>query len=168
MQGAHRLNKKGVVAYDEILRVPLIVRVPGRDSTRDRIPDLISNRAIPSTLFDAAGIDAPAEFDAESALDAFKREQPADDDRVFFEHRYAYWGDHPYRGVRTSRWKYVEYFGDETSELYDMISDPHELINLASEPDHAETVDLLRDSLHEWWTESGGDDDWWLEPISGL
>lgn len=167
MQGAHQLNKKGVVAYDEILRVPLIVRVPGRDSTRDRIPDLISNRAIPPTLFDAAGIDAPAEFDAESALDAFERESPPDDDRVFFEHRYAYWGDHPYRGVRTSRWKYVEYFGDETSELYDMINDSHELTNLASEPDHADTVDQLRDSLREWWIESGGDDDRWLEPIAG-
>jgi arylsulfatase A-like enzyme len=54
MQGAHRLNKKGVVAYEEILRVPLIVRHPEMETPRDRIPDLVSTAAVPGTLVEMA------------------------------------------------------------------------------------------------------------------
>jgi choline-sulfatase len=120
MQGAHRLNKKGVIAYDEIVRVPLIVSVPGRASERDQIPDLVSNRAIPETLVDAVNLDVQSPFEGESLLTSFDRESQSENDRVFFEHKYAYWGEHPYRGIRTRRWKFVEYLRDDRNELYDM------------------------------------------------
>jgi len=167
MQGAHRLNKKGVIAYDEILRVPLVLRIPDRTSKRDRIPDLVSNRTIPATLLDAAGVDAPSAFDAESVLDALGRRSPPDDERVFFEHRYAYWGEHPYRGVRTARWKFVEYWWDRPNELYDVTHDPHEMTNLAADPDHAETVTRLQREVKRWWDETGGDEEQWLRPVAG-
>ncbi|WP_136689191.1 sulfatase family protein [Halorhabdus amylolytica] len=166
MQGAHGLNKKGVIAYDEILRVPLIVRVPGRVSKRDRIPDLFSNRSIPATLLDSAGIDAPDPFDTGSVLEAFERTSPPADERIFFEHKYAYWGEHPYRGVRTRRWKFVEYFHDEPNELYDMKNDPHELTNLAEDPAHNETANRLKQQVHSWWQQTGGDTNEWVEPVN--
>lgn len=166
MQGAHRLNKKGVIAYDEILRVPLVMRLPNRRSTRDRIPDLVSNRAIPATLLDAAGVDAPDAFKSGSVLEALGRRSPPDDDRVFFEHKYAYWGEHPYRGVRTTRWKFVEYLRDETNELYDLRDDPHEMRNLATDPAFTGTMDRLQQSVRAWWDETDGDDDQWLEPVT--
>jgi choline-sulfatase len=174
MLGAHGFLKKGVVAYDEILRVPLIVDVPGRESRRDRIPDLVSLADLPGTLLDAAGVPAP-DFPGESVLDAFDRDSPPADERVFFEHKYAYWGEHPYRGVRTRDWKYVEYLADDTDELYHMAEDPGETTNLAGgvdvttdqpggpDYDHHET--RLRDLVREWWDETGGDTQQWTEPI---
>jgi choline-sulfatase len=164
MQGAHRLNKKGVIAYDEILRVPLILDVPDRTSRRDRISDLCSWISIPSTLLDAAGLSMDA-VGGESLLSAFDRTAPPSDEAVFFEHKYAYWGEHPYRGVRTCDWKYIEYLSDDTDELYQMGDDPHELDNLAGDPDYADVETELREKVRNWWDRTDGDEDAWTSPV---
>lgn len=163
MQGAHRLAKKGVIAYDEILRVPLIVDVPGRESRRDRIPDLCSLAAIPGTLLDAAGLPTDG-FEGGSLLSALDRTAPPDDERVFFEHHYAYWGFHPYRGVRTRDWKYVEYLRDDTDELYRMGQDPYEIENRSGDPECAAVRSRLRDAVRQWWDDTGGDEAEWGTP----
>lgn len=162
MQGAHGLTKKGVIAYDEILRVPLIVDVPGRTAYRDRIPDLCSIAAIPAILLDAAGL-STEQFDGESLLPAFDRPAPPDDERVFFEHHYAYWGFHPYRGVRTTDWKYVEYLLDDTDELYHVAEDPNEMENRSGETAVEEIERRLQRMVRTWWQTTGGDDADWLE-----
>ncbi|MFB6295757.1 MAG: sulfatase [Halobacteriales archaeon] len=163
MQGAHRLAKKGVIAYDEILRVPLIVDLPDRESRRDRIPDLCSLASIPATLLDAAGL-STGEFEAGSLLPALDRTAPPDEERVFFEHHYAYWGFHPYRGVRTRDWKYVENLLEETDELYHVAEDPHEMENLSGEPEHAAVESRLQDTVEEWWEQTGGEEAAWTDP----
>jgi choline-sulfatase len=164
MQGAHRLSLKGVVAYDEILRVPLVVDVPGRDAARDVVPDLVSWAAVPGTLLDAAGIDY-GDFEGGSVLPALDRGAPPDDERVFFEHKAAYWGHHPYRGVRTRDWKYVENMLDDTDELYHVAEDPHELHNLAGADAHADTEARLREMVYSWWDRTDGDTASWLGPL---
>ncbi|GAB3686607.1 sulfatase [Salinarchaeum chitinilyticum] len=165
MQGAHGLNKKGVVAYEELLRVPLIVRHPGMDSVRDRIPDLVSTAQIPGTIVDIACDSVPDEFEGGSLLPAMRRSEPPSQQRVFFEHNFAYWGHHPYRGVRTPEWKYVEYLGDDTAELYHLESDPHEMSNLYPSSEHEAILADLQADLREWWSETDGDTEaWTTEP----
>jgi len=164
MQGSHRLSVKGVVAYDELLRVPLVVDVPDRESRRDRVPDLVSLRDLPTTLLDAA--DLPADgIDGESLLPTFDRTEPPSDERVFFEHKYAYWGEHPYRGVRTREWKFVEYFEDATDELYHMGKDPGETTNLTGEAEYERRESRLREAVREWWERTGGDENRWTDPV---
>jgi arylsulfatase len=164
MLGAHGLIKKGVVAYDEILRVPLVVDVPGRESRRERVPDLVSLAELPGTLLAAAGVPRGG-FPGGSVLDALDRESPPDDERVFFEHKYAYWGEHPYRGVRTRDWKYVQYFEDPTDELYHVSEDPGETTNHSGNPEYEGHERRLRDSVRAWWDRTGGDDEQWTEPV---
>jgi choline-sulfatase len=165
MLGAHGLVKKGVVAYDEILRVPLVVDVPGRESAREEIPDLVSLAGLPGTLLDAAGLDYDA-FEGGSVLDALDRTDPPAEECVFFEHKYAYWGEHPYRGVRTREWKYVEYMtGDDGAELYHHATDPGERHNLAADPEHEGTRRRLREMVADWWTDTGGDAEAWTDPL---
>lgn len=161
MLGAHRLNKKGVVAYEELLRVPLIIRHPGIDEVRNLIPDLVTTAAIPGTIVDVAEEQVSDEFEGGSLLPAMRRSEPPSDQRVFFEHNFAYWGHHPYRGVRTPEWKYVEYLADDTAELYHLSTDPHEMRNLYPDPDHEAITVRLQDELEEWWTSTGGDTDVW-------
>ncbi|WP_435146100.1 sulfatase family protein [Halobaculum sp. P14] len=166
MQAAHGLNKKGVVAYDEILRVPLIVRHPGLESQRDVIPDLVSTAAVPGTIVEAAGKPVAEEFTGGSLLPAMRRETPPEEDRVFFEHNVAYWGHHPYRGVRTPRWKLVEYLKDDDGELYDLDADPGETTNLYGDPDYADVTDRLHADLEDWWAATDGDTDEWVSEPS--
>jgi choline-sulfatase len=165
MQGSHRLTRKGVVAYDEILRVPLIVDVPGRESRRDRVPDLCSLAALPSTMLDAAGLSTDA-VGGESLLPAFDRTAPPAEEAVFFEHTYAYWGLHPYRGVRTRDWKFVENLREDTDELYRMAEDPGEQSNLSGDPDHAADEERLSAAVENWWEETDGDLAAWRDPVT--
>ena len=40
-------------------------------------------------------------------------------------------------------------------ELYDTAADPHEIVNLANDPQHAGKLNELRDALERWMSESG-------------
>jgi arylsulfatase A-like enzyme len=161
MQGAHGIARKGTLAYDEILRVPLVVRVPGTSFPRDTVPDLVSTTDVPGTLLEVAGVSRPAGFG--SLVPALERDARPETERVFFEHKYAYWGDHPLRGVRTRAWKYVDYAADGETELYRVASDPDEVENLAHDPAHAATRDRLAALVEDWWQATDGPDDWWAE-----
>jgi N-sulfoglucosamine sulfohydrolase len=43
-----------------------------------------------------------------------------------------------------------QYVNRPREELYDLASDPHEIKNLAADPQHAETLSELRDRLKSW------------------
>jgi choline-sulfatase len=167
MQGAHGIDKKGCLPYEEIYRIPAIVDVPWIDGERDEVDDLVTNAAIPGTIVDAVGLDVPDEFEGGSLLPALRRSERPDDEQVFFEHKYAHWGGYPFRGVRTRRWKYVEHLHSDEEELYDLQNDPNELDNLAVDPDaeHVDLMDDLRTRVEEWWQATDGDvDDWVNSP----
>jgi len=54
------------------------------------------------------------------------------------------------RSIRTEQWRYTEWVnGDEGTELYDQIADPHEYKNLANDPKYAGTVAELSARLHK-------------------
>ncbi len=101
MMGAHRLRLKGTLPYEELYRVPLVLRVPSQTFPRRMLDDLTVNVSLPGTLIEAAGLPLPPEFKGGSLLPALRRTAPPDDEMIFFEHYGAYWGLHPFRAVRT-------------------------------------------------------------------
>jgi len=66
---------------------------------------------------------------------------------------YEYWYEKPFvtptiRGVRTERWKYVEYpESNDPAELWDLKSDPKETKNLINDPSKAEALADMRKRL---------------------
>jgi len=168
MMGGHGMVGKHTVAYEEELRVPLIVDRPGDGDQPAVIEDLVSTASLPGTLLELAGLDVPHAFEGGSLADLLggtgggpqEREQ-----RVFFEHKMATGELHPYRGVRTDRYKYVDYFEDGEAELYDLDRDPQEVENLAGDPAHADVEERLATTVREWWDRTGGDGESWAEPL---
>jgi arylsulfatase A-like enzyme len=158
MMGAHGLRVKGPFPYEELYRVPLLVAAP--KVAPGRVIDALNvNVELPGTLLALAGVDLPPDWPDRRLLPGLLRDEKGPEE-IFMEHYGAYWGFHPFRMVRTERYKYVLHYGpgEGDEELYDLQMDPHERTNRAAEPAYAETRERLRASLEEWWQNTGGRD----------
>ncbi|MCG5218174.1 sulfatase-like hydrolase/transferase [Streptosporangium soli] len=142
--------------HDASLRVPLALRGPGFDGG-GAITRPVSTLDLPPTLLEAAGIPVP---DAVQGRSLRSSSLP---DEVFFQVSESEVG----RGIRTDRWKYYAVAEEadpwhtasadryREQALYDLASDPHELVNLAGMPSHREIADGLAARLARRMSEAG-------------
>jgi N-sulfoglucosamine sulfohydrolase len=162
--------------------VLLIVRGPG-GFHGGRVSDaLVSQVDLFPTICELAGIDAPPWVQGTSLLPLLRRETDRVNDAIFLELTFhaAY---EPLRAIRTRRHKYVRRFGDRLrpvlpnvddgptkdlliaagwgerelprEELYDLLFDPQEAVNLIGSPRCAEVEADLRSRLQEWMAATG-------------
>jgi N-acetylglucosamine-6-sulfatase len=126
--GSHRFTSK-VCPYQECLKMPLLVRYPGYRGWSDQ---LVSNIDIAPTILDALGLKAP-DLDGESLIPIIKEEETLSRDILFRQTgKAADYNKHPdLWGIRTERFKYIEYTQSGERELYDLLLDPYELTNQA-------------------------------------
>lgn len=146
--GAHRLHDKGPAMYDDIYRIPLLVRHPGgrTGAVDDRFATLTD---FTPTFLDLAGVPVPDHFDGRSLrplLETGKspRDWPDFVTAEFHGHHFPY----PQRMIRTRRYKLVVNPPD-VNELYDLELDPHELHNRY---DHPELADVRRELMGRLYT----------------
>jgi len=137
--GEHGLGGKWLL-YEESIRVPIIIRIPGIPDTLQgiKIDNLALNIDIAPTILDFAGIPIPSEMDGIS-LYPYLCGRPAQLRKDFFmEHVEIVDVDYPIpdsRGVRSDEWKYIRYVNrePEVEELYHLKADPFESHNLAND-----------------------------------
>ena len=150
--GEHGLNAERRLAYEETLRIPLIVRFPPLVRPGSRIGPLSLSIDLAPTLLDLADIVPDRPLHGRSLLPvlvgqaqgwrtAFLAEYYSD--TVFRRIR-----NMGYQAVRTDRYKYIHYTElDGMDELYDLVADPFEMENLIADSAHAETLDLMQAEL---------------------
>jgi len=132
-QGEHRILQGKAAAYEESVRVPLIVRGPGLPAGARR-PHLVANIDLAPTLAEIAGATVPGDLvDGRSLAPLLGREPPAED-AWRRELLLDLWpegdaGVPEYHALRTRDRLYVEYATGER-ELYDLAADPYQLLNL--------------------------------------
>ncbi|MBI3847884.1 MAG: sulfatase [Planctomycetes bacterium] len=137
--------------YEGGLRVPLIVRVPGR-VVAGSICDVpvISNDLYP-TLLELAGVPIPPSqpVDAQSLATLLLNAGGIPERPLFWHYpHYSDQGGRPSGAIRVGNAKLVEFYEDARVELYDLASDPGEQHDLsAAEPARA---DQLRKDLAAW------------------
>lgn len=160
MMGAHKMRLKGTLPYEELYRIPCIMKLPASIAPQRKIvDDLISSVQAPATLLAAAGIEIPAQFHNGHFYDAPFCAAAPQDEHIFFEHYAAYWGIHPFYAVRTPQFKYVRYYGEDAcEEMYDLATDPHELKNIAADSAYTTTRIELAQLADSWWQKTGGRD----------
>lgn len=158
MMGGHGMTRKGTLPYEELYNVPCIIRLPqGMERKRTVVEDVIVSTDIPGALLELAGIEPTGAFADSDVMRALQREAPTGQERVFFEHYAAWWGIHPFYGVRTATMKYVRYYGaDDTEEMYDLAKDPDELHNVAFDPAYAQEKQQLAAWADQWWNTTNG------------
>lgn len=140
-EGEHTLGDKRT-AYEEALRVPLLVRWPklkARGEVRDQ---MALNIDLAPTLLDLAGVEIPKEVQGKSWRPLLEGADDANWRKAFF---YEYFYENPYNfapttlAVRTEAAKLIHYPGhDEWTELFDLAADPYETHNLWNDASHAD------------------------------
>lgn len=143
--GDHGLWWKGLVAYEEPMRVPFLVRAPGRVPAGERSASLQSLVDLAPTFCDLAGIRAPAAFEGVNMREAWEDGIVAREE-VVVEERPAFtsWEQ---RTLVTETHKVVTYAGSDEGELYDLVDDPRQVVNLWAEPACADLRRSLLDRL---------------------
>ena len=122
--------------YEGGLRIPFIVRWPGKVAS-GRVSDLLFYQPdVLPTLADLAGAETPADVDGLSILpeligaETAGREQP--------QHEFLYWEYGSQTAVRRDDWKAIRPHGNAAWELYDLAEDVSETKNVADE--HADIL----------------------------
>ncbi len=151
--GAHRLFLKGIPAFEEAYRVPLILAGPGIPAGR-RVDQVVSLLDLPLTLTELL---LGQHFSGEGRsltplLAGHAADWPNEAYAEMQGQRFAY----QQRIVWRERWKYVFNTFDE-DELYDLASDPHELRNLAADPGHRSMLEAMAWRMWRWVADTGDD-----------
>ena len=146
-------------AYEESMRVPLLVYAPGMGKKGVKAEQLVQGIDIAPTILQIAGIPVPANMQGKSFLPLVKGEQIPWRDRIFYEYYWEY--DFPQTptifSVRTNRFKYIFNHGIwDINELYDLKYDPYEMNNLIRDTSYRKLSKELRDDLFGWLKQTGG------------
>jgi arylsulfatase A-like enzyme len=136
--GEHGLGDKRS-AYDESLRTPLLIRLPGQGDSRGTVSDaMVLNIDFAPTILDLAGAEPLAEAQGRSLRPILTGKTPSDwRDSYFYEYfKEGNFAAPTVLAVRTRTHKLITYPGhDEWTELFDLQNDPYETKNLVSHKD---------------------------------
>ena len=155
MTGSHggQFNK-GPLMYDEVCRVPLLVRGP-HVQARGVCRAPVGSLALMPTILDLAGVPVPDSLHVSSLAPWFSDPAAATaGGTAHAEYHGDEWGLYSMRMIRTETHKYV-YSPHGTDELYDLQVDPHELVNRIAEPEYAAVGQDLRTRLRDWMRATG-------------
>jgi len=136
--GRHGLMGKQNV-YDHSVHVPLIVAGPGvpRGQVREQLCYIYD---IYPTLCERAGLKTPETVEFKSLNGPIGDAKAAHRDCLYFA--FMSWQ----RSVRDARYKLIEYCvdGARHTQLFDLVADPHEIKNLADDPQQAGRLTAMR------------------------
>lgn len=150
--GEHGLSVERRLAYEESIRMPLLVRYPKAVKAGTVRDEMALNIDLAPTLMELAGVTAPRAMEGRSLLPLLAGKSTAWRDSFLIEYytdtvfpRVLQMG---YKAVRNERWKYIHYLElNGMDELYDLRSDPYEMKNLIAEPSAAKALATMKREL---------------------
>lgn len=150
MLGEHGLFDKAPYTYDELMRMPLLMRVPGVD------PKIVNRQVsmldIAPTLADWMQLKNDGDVDGHSLTPLIEQGDKAEagqPDTAFYAYEWYNGAWFGIRAIRTPEYKFVWNPGDSVDELYDLKNDPVELNNLIKSKTHQKVKNQLILDLYQ-------------------
>lgn len=142
MMGDHGMWRKGY-AYEGSSRVPLLLAGPSIEPGQVR-NELIELRDLMPTLLEAAGVEVPTYLEGHSLV---PRLAPSDVPwREYLHGEHVIFGQ-SMQWIVTQRYKYVWWSETGQEQLFDLLEDPAECHDLASDPAQDEALTRCRHLL---------------------
>jgi arylsulfatase A-like enzyme len=123
--------------YEPSFRMPFLMRWPGHIRPGTVSESLAVNCDFAPTFLDLAGAQIPADMNGRSLQPLFSGRSPVGWRQEVYYRYYHDPGHHNTRahyGVRTATHKLIHYWKIDQWELFDLVGDPNEMKNLASDP----------------------------------
>jgi len=181
--GDHALFTKGPAFYDELIRMPLVMRLPPgvlKGSTSYpadtqagdphvpavRIDRLISTVDLAPTFCELAGLTPPLSMQGQSLLPMIRdpRTTSHSDERFLEYHKQPGMdGQNEYqarvRGIIAGQYKFIDYLDDNVDMFFDLKRDPREMENAINQrgevmAQYAPVLKVLRERLNRWRKET--------------
>ena len=147
MMGSHSLIGKSVL-YEEAVRVPLLVRVPFRQSALMPVEQPVSQIDLVPTLLGLLGARIPESLPGQSLLPLLEGGRLAED-HVFIEWHTPPEGPNA-RAVVSPEGLKLGLYDTDNCVLFDRHPDPLEMQNLYYRPESAGTLRRLRARIETW------------------
>lgn len=161
--GQHNLHYKGPFHYEDLLRVPFIVRYPKKvpaGSSSDAMQSLVD---IAPTLLELIGEAIPGRMTGADQSKVWLNQAEGARDHVICENHHEPSSVHLKTYVN-EKYKITVYYNQTHGELFDLEKDPNEVHNLWDDPAHSELKQILL--LKYIWAEMGKES-MWMPRISG-
>lgn len=159
--GEHGLSYERRLAYEESIRIPMLMRYPRLARKGTKIDSFALNIDMAPTMLQLAGLDRRPDMHGRSLVPLFEGRAARWRTSFLVEHfsdrvfpRAEHMG---YQCVRTDRSKYIHYYDLKgMDELYDLKRDPYEMDNLAGAPAARPALEAARRELVKLLQASGG------------
>lgn len=152
MMGRRGIDSK-VCTYEDSIRIPMMIRAPMLGGPVGRTPGQVTSLDVPATVLGLAGVKKPENWAGRDLTEVLSGAAAAPDASVamWAEGESRLWGRYSSRVYRTDTYKLIVFeHTDQPDELYHLVNDPHETINLAGEPAHSRAYETSKALLHEW------------------
>ncbi len=153
--------------YEESLKMPFIVKWPGVTAEGSKTYKMVQNLDYASTFLDIAGASIPDDLQGVSLVPLLEGENPSDWRNSIYYHYYEYPSVHMvprHNGIRTNRYKLLNFYEFGEWEFYDLKSDPDEYNNLYGNPEYAQLINRMKNQLKRLEEKYEDDSDMSLKP----
>jgi N-acetylglucosamine-6-sulfatase len=157
--GEHGLSVERRLAYEESIRIPLLMRYPGLIRAGTTLEPMVLSLDVAPTVLELGGVPIPGNLHGRSLVPLLSGRSWRPRDSFLIEYfsdtvfpRIRNMG---YQAVRSDQWKYIHYTElTGMDELYNLKADPFELRNVIADPASREKRQEMKTALYRLLDES--------------